>query len=387
MTLELRSEAEPIRWAQVLVGAAQLAERIAGTEFVPSAMRGKPDVVTAAIMYGDEIGVGPMQALAGIHVVEGKPQPSAELMRALILREGHTLTVHESTGDRCRMSGIRAGRPDTERAVVEWTRDMARAAGLLGRQNWQKYPRAMLLARATGDLARMLFPDVVKGLSYVSEDSAVDSWGPDTVDAEPEPSQPRRKAVQRRTRPAARPIEDAPPPPAEPPPHHGGGGARPPIAPDHLTTRVDKEDRPLPDMPEPGGKPPPRAMPELPEHVSGGELPPDRFGVEPEPGPPEPEAGERGIAPPILRAIHARLGKVIGRGLDEHEARGAKLALVSAVLGSSVESTRDLTRSQGYRVLDFLTACEVGEATWEADPETGVVHITDLREPPPEAER
>ncbi len=41
------------RWAAVLVPAAQLAERIAGTEFVPAAMRGKPDVVVAAIMYGD----------------------------------------------------------------------------------------------------------------------------------------------------------------------------------------------------------------------------------------------------------------------------------------------------------------------------------------------
>ena len=50
------------RWTRILPAAAMLADRIANTEFVSGAMRGKPDVITAAILYGDEIGVGPMSS-------------------------------------------------------------------------------------------------------------------------------------------------------------------------------------------------------------------------------------------------------------------------------------------------------------------------------------
>src|SRR3954471_9372796 len=99
MTLE-RLPPHISRWVEILAPARQLAEVLADTEFVPKAMRGKPDAVTAAIMYGDELGLGPMQALAGMDVVEGKPRPSTELARALILRDGHTLTVHDATGSR-----------------------------------------------------------------------------------------------------------------------------------------------------------------------------------------------------------------------------------------------------------------------------------------------
>jgi hypothetical protein len=73
---------------------------------------------------------------------------------------------------------------------------------------------------------------------------------------------------------------------------------------------------------------------------------------------------------------------VLGHGTDDHVTREEKLALVSAVVGRLVDSTGNLTRAEGYRVLDFLTACEAGEATWEVDDETGVYHVLDLREPP-----
>jgi hypothetical protein len=330
---------------QVLAPARQLAEVLADTEFVPKPMRGKPDVVCAAIMYGDELGLGPMQALAGIDVVEGKPRPSAELCRALIMREGHTLTVHDMTGQRCRVSGLRAGKPESERVVVEWNHDMARAAGLTSKANWRSYPRAMLLARATSDLARLLFPDVVKGLGYIAEDgdsaAVLEAWGPSATEDAPTAPAVARKRPQRRT-PARLPS----------PGHTLATEARP--GPDGSV------DVPLPPMPEP--EPEPAAV----------ELPPEI----PEPDS-EPEASPKLIGAAPLKAVNTKLGTILGR-----PDRADRLGALSAVVGRELDSSTELTREEGYRVLGALTRVDAGLAgVRQADDGTWVYESYEA--PPP----
>ena len=57
---------------------------------------------------------------------------------------------------------------------------MARAAGLTSKPGtaWRNYPRAMLLARASADVCRMMFPDVVKGLGRIPDEAPeiADDW-------------------------------------------------------------------------------------------------------------------------------------------------------------------------------------------------------------------
>jgi len=165
------------------------AQKIANTPFVPSAFRGKPEAVFAAILYGEELGIGPMQSLNSIHVIEGKPGMSPELMRGLVARAGHRIDVKEASAERVTLWGKRADN-DSE-ATVSWTMDDARLAGLAGRGAWKTYPRAMLLARATSELCRMIFADVVAGLSYTQEELASISgqvW--DEVPADPLGAEP-----------------------------------------------------------------------------------------------------------------------------------------------------------------------------------------------------
>lgn len=323
MTLEPLSSStrDVTRWVEVLAPARQLAEVIAQTEFVPKAMRGKPDVVTAAIMYGDELALGPMQALQGIDVIEGRPRPSAELMRALILRAGHSLGIHEMTGTRCRVSGLRIGRPESERVTVEWTIDMAKAAGLLGKSNWRAYPRAMLLARAMSDLARVIFPDVIKGLSYVAEDDthvdALDTWQPDaTTDAQIAPSKQAR-VIQRKT------------------------PTRPPVAPELPPTRGA---RTVTDTDLPGDQP--------------GDQPEQPVGDEP------PAEGAEAMADgKQLTALHTLLGKIMGTDSPPDERR----QVLADMVGRRLDSAKQLTREEAFRLRTRLIQVETGHALLTQD--------------------
>lgn len=187
-------------WVEVLPAVGDLAGKIAGTEFVPDAMRGKPAVVAAAILYGRELDLAPMSALRAINVIKGKPALSAEAMRAMILAAGHEITFQEMTNARCVIVGRRKGQDST--TTVTYTMDDAKRAGLAGQQQYAKMPRQMLAARATAELARLIFADVIGGLVAdieVDDDhepvAAVTpisrarraKASPDTVPADPEP--------------------------------------------------------------------------------------------------------------------------------------------------------------------------------------------------------
>jgi hypothetical protein len=182
------------------------AQKIANTPFVPTAFRGKPEAVFAAILYGDELGLGPMQSLNSIHVIEGKPSMSPELMRALVARAGHRLDVKLASNDKVVLWGKRAD--NGSEATVEWSMKDAQQAGLAGRGAWKTYPRAMLLARATSEICRQIFSDCIMGLSYTPEEASSIA-GVEWTDAPVEPVQtaPVLTAAPPTTAPNAEPQQ------------------------------------------------------------------------------------------------------------------------------------------------------------------------------------
>lgn len=147
-----------------------MAGDLARTAAVPKGLRNDQAGVFAVVVWASEVGVGVIQALNGVHVIEGSVSVKPEMMRSLVRRAGHQLEIRTMSEERCVVWGKRA---DTgEELESTYTMEDARRAGVTGKDVWKKYPRAMLLARASGELGRALFSDVIAGLGYTPEEVA-----------------------------------------------------------------------------------------------------------------------------------------------------------------------------------------------------------------------
>lgn len=156
------------QWARDLSTAYQAARRLVTTSFVPKTYQGKPEEAAAAIMTGQELNLSPLAALRSIDIIGGVPAMRAVALRALVQSAGHEIWVEESTATRAVVRGRRRGSDKVEESV--WTIDRARGLQLLGKDNWKKQPIAMLLARATSELVRLIAADVILGIPYSVEE-------------------------------------------------------------------------------------------------------------------------------------------------------------------------------------------------------------------------
>lgn len=155
-------------WAQEARQAAQIAESLSKTSFVPATLRGKPADITAAILAGQELGLQPMASLRSMDIIQGTPALRAHAMRGLVQSKGHSVQLVESTETRCVMRGRRKG--EDEWQEVDWTIQRATALGLTSKSEWKKQPKTMLVARATGEVCRLIASDVLYAMPYATEE-------------------------------------------------------------------------------------------------------------------------------------------------------------------------------------------------------------------------
>jgi hypothetical protein len=120
------------------------------------------------ILAGAEMGVGAMEAVQGITLIQGKPTMSANLLASLVKRHPrYDYRVQDHSEKTCRIEFFQDGEPS---GVSEFTLEDAKKAGLGGNQTWKKYPSALLFARALTQGVRWYAPDVTSSAAYTPEE-------------------------------------------------------------------------------------------------------------------------------------------------------------------------------------------------------------------------
>lgn len=157
-----------VAWASSLTAAHKIGAALCNTSFVPATFKGKPEEAAAAILFGDEIGLTPTQALQSVYVISGKPALYARAMVAIVLAAGHEIETVEKSDATVSVRGRRRG---SESWTVEtWTKDRAKKAGYTNNKRYELDPQSMLYARAASDLCRQIAPDALAGIGYSVEE-------------------------------------------------------------------------------------------------------------------------------------------------------------------------------------------------------------------------
>jgi hypothetical protein len=126
-----------------------------------------PEQAVALMLIAQAEGMHPAIAARDYHVIKGRPALKADAMLARFQSAGGKVhwavyTDDEVTGD---FSHAQGGV-----VTITWTMDMAKNAGLAGKDNWRNFPRAMLRARCISEGIRTVFPGCVVG-TYTPEET------------------------------------------------------------------------------------------------------------------------------------------------------------------------------------------------------------------------
>lgn len=142
-----------------------------------------------------ELGIPLMEGFAHIHIINGKPGISREMMQTLIVQNmrGGQIDILESTDKICRVEFKAHGRKPH---IEAFTIDDAKRAQLLSKPIWQQYPKAMLANRAISAGARLFAPEALRGCGHTPEElESIPTTGRRVADLEPEAKPPAEETI------------------------------------------------------------------------------------------------------------------------------------------------------------------------------------------------
>lgn len=163
-----------------------------------------PEQALALMLIAQAEGLHPAQAAREYHIIQGRPALTAEAMLSRFQRAGGkvnwiTYTATEVTGEFSHPSG--------GTLAITWTMDRAKRADLTGKDNWRKYPEAMLASRCISEGVRRVCPGSVLGV-YTPEET--EDFTPQVDDAEYMTTEERREQRQQQAAKPAAPRQSEP---------------------------------------------------------------------------------------------------------------------------------------------------------------------------------
>lgn len=152
----------------------RVANMICKSEMVPKNYKDRPQDVLVAMEMGVALGIGPLQAIQNIAIINGKPCLYGDGMLAVCSGRSDFENISEeqildsqgkTIGYKCTVT--RRGRTPV---CHSFTIEQAQTAGLWGKQGpWKQYPNRMLQMRARSFALRDSFADALGGVRMAEE--------------------------------------------------------------------------------------------------------------------------------------------------------------------------------------------------------------------------
>ena len=184
LTVQERSALMP----QTLGDKMQMAELLAKSGLVPNALNTR-EKVFVALQWGHELGLSPMASVNNVVPINGKPTLSADIMYAMARNnpEYGGIDWKQRSAQKAEVVITRISPQGTaEEFAGYFDMEMAKQAGLAGKDVYLKYPDRMMRARALSRACKEAFPDVFAGIYSIEEADDIDFDNMRNVTEEPQ---------------------------------------------------------------------------------------------------------------------------------------------------------------------------------------------------------
>lgn len=118
------------------------------------------DQVMAIMAVAQAEGKHPASVVQEYDVIQGRPALKSQAILARFQMAGGKVEYGTYTDDKVEMT---FSHPAGGSLTLSWTMKQAHEIGLAGKDNWKKYPRAMLAARVVSEGVRRVYPACILG--------------------------------------------------------------------------------------------------------------------------------------------------------------------------------------------------------------------------------